>query len=391
MKIGIITLPFNTNYGGILQAYALQSALKKMGHEAITINRKTEEMPLKMKVLSFGRRVLLTATGRKNVVIRTWPNKTEDEIISQHTNRFIAENIKTTHLFKSENDFSTLKNQGFEAYVVGSDQVWRPKYSPEIANHFLGFANREKNLKRLSYAASFGVDEWEYNKEQTKNCSELAAQFNAVSVREDSGIKLCTEHLGVQAIRVIDPTLLITKVEYVGLVEKDKIPTFKGTLLNYVLDKAPEKQKIIHQIEDELQLETFSTMPETSFRESGKSKLQQCIFPPVTSWIRGFMDAEFVVTDSFHGTVFSIIFNKPFLAIGNEKRGMSRFVSLLKLFGLEERLVFNNTPEIRQIIRTPIDFEKINDIIEIEKKLATKFLKDALAGYLSGKENIKHE
>jgi hypothetical protein len=381
MKIGIITLPFNTNYGGILQAYALQSALKKMGHEAITINRKTEGMPLKMKVLSFGRRVLLTATGRKNVVIRTWPNRNEDEIISQDTNRFISENIKTTHVFKSESDFSKLKNQGFEAYVVGSDQVWRPKYSPVIANHFLGFARGEKKLKRVSYAASFGVDEWEYNVEQTKNCCDLAAQFNAVSVREDSGIKLCTNYLGVTAIRVLDPTLLIAKEEYIGLVEKDKIPKFKGNLLNYVLDKAPEKQKIIHQIEDELQLETFSTMPETSFRESGKSKLQQCIFLPVTSWIRGFMDAEFVVTDSFHGTVFSIIFNKPFLAIGNEKRGMSRFLSLLKIFGLEERLVFDNTPEIRQIIRTPIDFEKINDIIEKEKKLATKFLKDALTGY----------
>ena len=380
MKIGIITLPFNTNYGGILQAYALQSALKKMRHEAITINRKTEGMSLKMKVLSFGRRILLTAAGRKNVVIRTWPNRNEDEIISQHTNRFIAENIKTTHLFKSETDFSTLKNQGFDAYVVGSDQVWRPKYSPAIANHFLGFTNREQNLKRLSYAASFGVDDWEYNEEQTKICSELAAQFNAVSVREDSGIKLCAEHLGVQAIRVIDPTLLIAKEEYIGLVVKDKIPKFKGKLLNYVLDKAPEKQKIIHQIEDELQLETFSTMPETSFRESGKSKLHQCIFSPVTSWIRGFMDAEFVVTDSFHGTVFSIIFNKPFLAIGNEKRGMSRFVSLLKIFDLEERLVFNNNPDIRKIIRTNIDFEKINNIIEREKKQATQFLQDSLTG-----------
>jgi len=380
MKIGIITLPFNTNYGGILQAYALQSALKKMRHEAITINRKTEGMSLKMKVLSVGRRIFLTAAGRKNVVIRTWPNRNEDEIISQHTNRFIAENIKTTHLFKSETDFSTLKNQGFDAYVVGSDQVWRPKYSPAIANHFLGFTNREQNLKRLSYAASFGVDEWEYNEEQTKICSELAAQFNAVSVREDSGIKLCVDHLGVQAIRVIDPTLLIAKEEYIGLVEKDNIPKFKGTLLNYVLDKASEKQKIIHQIEDELHLETFSTMPETSFRESGKNKLPQCIFPPVTSWIRGFMDAEFVVTDSFHGTVFSIIFNKPFLAIGNEKRGMSRFVSLLKIFDLEERLVFNNNPDIRKIIRTTIDFEKINNIIEREKKQATKFLQDSLAG-----------
>ncbi len=378
MKIGIITLPFNTNYGGILQAYALQSALKKMGHEAITINRKTEGMPLKMKVLSVGRRLLLTASGKKSVVIRTWPDKNEDLIISGHTNRFITENIKTTPQFKSENDFSMLQEQGFEAFVVGSDQVWRPKYSPDIANHFLGFVQNKKNIKRVSYAASFGVDNWEYTEEQTKKCSELAAQFNAISVREDSGVILCNKHLGVKAIRVIDPTLLIDKKEYIALVERDKIPKFDGTLLNYVLDRAPDKQAIIHGIETQLNLKTFSTMPETSFRESGKNKLQQCVFPPVTSWIRGFMDADFVVTDSFHGTVFSIIFNKPFLAIGNEKRGMSRFVSLLRIFGLEDRLVTENTPEISGIIKTPIDFEKVNSILNTEKMLAMKFLNDAL-------------
>jgi hypothetical protein len=378
MKIGIITLPFNTNYGGILQAYALQSALKKMGHEAITINRKTEGMPLKMKVLSVGRRLLLTASGKKSVVIRTWPDKNEDLIISGHTNRFITENIKTTPQFKSENDFSMLQEQGFEAFVVGSDQVWRPKYSPDIANHFLGFVQNKKNIKRVSYAASFGVDNWEYTEEQTKKCSELAAQFNAISVREDSGVILCNKHLGVKAIRVIDPTLLIDKKEYIALVERDKIPKFDGTLLNYVLDRASDKQAIIHGIETQLNLKTFSTMPETSFRESGKNKLQQCVFPPVTSWIRGFMDADFVVTDSFHGTVFSIIFNKPFLAIGNEKRGMSRFVSLLRIFGLEDRLVTENTPEISGIIKTPIDFEKVNSIIKTEKMMAMKFLNDAL-------------
>ena len=378
MKIGIITLPFNTNYGGILQAYALQTALKKMGHEAITINRKTEGMPLKLKFMSVIRRVLLTVAGKKNVVIRSWPNKIEDKIISQHTNRFIAENIKTTPLFKSENDFYKLKSEKFEAFVVGSDQVWRPKYSPIIANHFLSFASDEQNLKRISYAASFGVDEWEYNDEQTKTCSKLAHQFNAISVREDSGILLCNKNLGVNAIRVIDPTLLISREEYISLVEKDKIKKANGTLLNYVLDKAPDKKEIIQKIEKELQLKTFSTMPETSFRESGKKKLQQCIFPPVTNWIRGFMDAEFVVTDSFHGTVFSIIFNKPFLAIGNEKRGLSRFTSLLKIFGLEERLVFDASADISGIIKTPVDFGKVNAILNNEKSLAMKFLTDAL-------------
>lgn len=383
MKIGIITLPFNTNYGGILQAWALQTVLRKLGHEAVTINRKTAGMSIKFKVLSIGRRFLLTVAGKKNVVIRTWPNTSEDQIISQHTNRFIHENMITTRLFKSESDFSKLKTDGFDAYVVGSDQVWRPKYSPIIENHFLGFAQHEKNIKRVAFAASFGVDHWEYSKEETLKCRALASKFNAVTVREDSGIKLCKEHLGINAIRVVDPTMLITPEEYIALVEKDNIPELPGTLLNYVLDKAPEKQEIIKKINEILQYKTFSTMPENSFRESGKNSLQQCVFPPVTNWIRGFMDARFVVTDSFHGTVFSILFNKPFLAIGNTKRGMSRFVSLLKTFGLEDRLIEVNSPNIKNLVQQPIDFDKVNLILEHERSAAFRFLNESLSNQQS--------
>lgn len=383
MKIGIITLPFNTNYGGILQAWALQTVLRKLGHEAITINRKTAGMSIKMKVLSVGRRILLTAAGKKNIVIRTWPNNHEDQIISQHTNRFIHENMITTRLFKSESDFSKLKTDGFEAYVVGSDQVWRPKYSPIIENHFLGFAQHEKNIKRVAFAASFGVDNWEYSADETLKCRALASKFDAIAVREDSGITLCEKYLNTNAIRVVDPTLLISAEEYIALVEKDSIPELQGSLLNYVLDTAPEKQETIKKINEILQYKTFSTMPETSFRESGKNSLQQCVFPPVTNWIRGFMDARFVVTDSFHGTVFSILFNKPFLAIGNPKRGMSRFVSLLKTFGLEDRLIEVNSPNIKNLVQQPIDFDKVNLILEHERSAAFSFLNEALSNQQS--------
>jgi hypothetical protein len=378
MKIGIITLPFNTNYGGILQAWALQTVLKKLGHEAITINRRSAGMSIKMKVLSLGRRILLTAAGKKNVVIRTWPNTREDQIISQHTNRFINENMITTRLFKSESDFSKLKNDGFEAYVVGSDQVWRPKYSPNLENHFLGFLENNSKIKRITYAASFGVDNWEYSPAQTKKCNFLAKKFNSVSVREDSAVDLCKKYLGIDAVQNIDPTLLISKEEYINLVEKDNTPKHFGTLLVYVLDLSVKKKDIIKQVIEELKLTPTSTMPEGFFREVGSKNLEQCIYPSVTNWIRGFMDAEFVITDSFHGTVFSIIFNKPFLTIGNIKRGMTRFNSLLKIFGLEDRLIQSGSNDIIEIINTKINFIKINDIIEKRKKMALSFLQNSL-------------
>ncbi len=378
MKIGIVTLPFNSNYGGLIQAFALQSVLKKMDHEVFTVYRITEGMSLKMKILSFGRRIILKTIFRKKVVIRTWPNKNEEQRIAKHTNRFLHENIKVTELFKSEQDFKNLDKYNFDAYVVGSDQVWRPKYSPVIENHFLNFLAADSKTKRISFAASFGVDNWEFSPLQTQKCSVLAQRFNAVSVREYSAIQLCEQNLGVKAVQHVDPTMLVEKEEYIQLVEKDKIPEINGKLVVYVLDLSAEKKKIIQQIQNDLNLQITSTMPEGLFREVGKNHMKKCIFPSVTNWIRGFMDAEFVITDSFHGTVFSIIFNKPFISIGNKKRGMTRFDSLLKMFGLENRLIDNSATNGLEIIHEKIDFNRINKILDDKKKEAMLYMKEAL-------------
>jgi hypothetical protein len=376
MKIGIVTLPFNWNYGGILQTYALQLALKDLGHEPFTINRDTVLTSFKLKVLLIIRRSILRIFGKK-VIVRPWPTKTEEKIIRQHTDKFISEYIATTHLLKSETDFANLEKYKFEAFICGSDQVWRPKYSPVLENHFLGFLDKKSTVKRIAYAASFGVDNWEFSEKQTVSCSELAGLFNAISVREDSGINLCEKYLKVKAEQVLDPTMLITKEKYVGLVEKENLVPFSGKLFNYVLDITPEKSKFIEIVAERLGLVAFSSTAK-SFRDLGKKRLKECIFPPVTQWIRGFMDAEFVITDSFHGTVFSIIFNKNFIAVGNATRGMTRFTSLLKTFGLEERLILEINEHALQIADSPIDFKKVNEILETERDKSITFLKNAL-------------
>lgn len=376
MKIGIVTLPFNWNYGGILQTYALQQALKDLGHEAATINRDTVLTSFKLKVLLIIRRSILRIIGKK-VIVRPWPTKTEEKIIRQHTDKFISENIATTYLLKSEADFKNLANYNFEAFITGSDQVWRPKYSPVLENHFLGFLDKKSTVKRIAYAASFGVDNWEFTEQQTVSCRELAGLFNAISVREDSGINLCEKYLNVKAEQVLDPTMLIIKEKYIELVEAENLVPFSGKLFNYVLDISPEKSKFIENVAKRLGLVAFSSTAR-SFRDLGRKRLNECIFPPVTKWIRGFMDAEFVITDSFHGTVFSIIFNKNFIAIGNATRGMTRFTSLLKIFGLEERLILEINDRALQIADSPIDFNKVNKILEKERDKSIAFLKNAL-------------
>jgi len=379
MKIGIITLPFNWNYGGILQTYALQVALKKIGHDSYTVNRNTQPMSLKLKVLSFTRRIILKYLFGKNIVLRTWPTKQEEKKIRQHTDRFIHENIQLTELLKTEYDYENINKYEFDAYIVGSDQVWRPKYSPVIENHFLKFIEPRKNIKRIAFAASFGVDTWEYSLNETKKCAKLAKQFNSISVREDTGVMLCKDYLDVNASICLDPTMLIDKEVYIKLVEKDKIPKLQGTLLNYILDLTPDKKKLLDLITRELDLEPISIMPKGVFRELGSSKIEDCICPPVTHWLRGFMDAEFVVTDSFHGTVFSIIFNKPFLAIGNAKRGITRFTSLLKILGLKDRLISKYDENIIDKIKSPINFHEINKLMELKKKESYDFLEKSLS------------
>ena len=114
-------------------------------------------------------------------------------------------------------------------------------------------------------------------------------------------------------------------------------------------------------------------MPKRSFSEPGRKDINDCVFPPVEEWIKGFIDAEFVIANSFHGTVFSILFNKPFIAIANKSRGLTRFESLLKLFQLEDRLIFSykdlNLNGLKEI-----DWEKVNDTLKEERDNSEKFL-----------------
>lgn len=362
MRICILTQPLQTNYGGLLQAYALQTVLKRMGHEVWTEDRKYPVCPIRRfiaKMLSPVRGVY-------------YPTKYQNRIISQFTDSFIHKNINTTDpvITKTKEVFQKYQ---FDAYIVGSDQVWRPLYSSYIPNYFLDFTVGEK-VKRIAYAASFGTSEWEFTPKQTMLCASLLKAFDAVSVREDSGVNLCKQYFGVDAVHLLDPTMLLDKCDYTQLVELEKTPSFKEKLMTYVLDQSPEKQKIIRKVSKEIGHDPIVVMPDKLFNQVGSKEIDRCIFPPVTDWLRGFMDAEYVVTDSFHGMVFSIIFNKPFIVIANKDRGLDRFTSLLNKFGLQERLVYSFDDVTDELIHTPIDYKYVHQILEQEKEKARSFL-----------------
>ena len=367
MKIGILTQPLQTNYGGLLQNYALQQTLIREGHNVDTIDWSLPNKSLHYKLYRIKWNILSFILPDKFPKLRYQLSGKERKVIQQHTDHFISTYIHTTNPISSKDGFCLQYRRGkYDACVVGSDQCWRPSYNAFLTSMFLDFV-KEKNVKRIAYAASFGTDQWEFSQEMTAICASLAQKFDFVSVREDSGVRLCKEHLGVDAVHVLDPTMLLKKEDYISLIKAEKEPQSSGTLFNYILDPDADKTAFINKVAKEKGLQAFQVLPkcqtETRTKEDVKNRIDDCVFPGVTTWLRAFMDAEMTIVDSFHGMVFSIIFNKPFWVIGNANRGMSRFTSLLKVFHLEERMLDVN--QLHKVdINRPIDWASVNTILE---------------------------
>jgi len=373
-KIGILTQPLRQNYGGALQNYALQTVLKREGFNPYTIYRH-RFLSKTLIIGSFLKRWILKYIFRKNVIVRIHPTDKETGIIFHNIKRFIRENIVVTEKFDKKK-FDITKKYDFNTYIVGSDQVWRPKYSPCLNNYFLDFLDGNNSVKKIVYAASFGVDEWEFSPEQTIKCSALAKQFNSISVREDSAVKLCKDYLDVSAIQVLDPSMLLKKEDYIDLIKRNNIPERENILFSFILDKSDEKNSLLQKVLQESNLRHISGMPPNLFHlKESKKDLSDCIYLTVEEWIAGFRDAKFVITDSFHGTVFSILFNKPFVVFANKGRGKTRFTSLLKIFNLEERIITSSDFDNKLF---HLDYSEINKIVEKEREKSINYLFEAL-------------
>lgn len=380
MEILILTQPLHTNYGGLLQAYALQQILKGMGHDVVTDRLGVvRKLPLWNRALRFlyhtvqfcilknyryyPYRYLFVSFDKESKAKRS---------ISINTERFVNTYIDTIDLLTRSNESVIDAVRQFDAIVVGSDQVWRATMS-DIPTYFLSFT-KAINVKRIAYAASFGTDDLnEYSKMDMKIASESIKLFDAVSVREKSGVHLCRDYFKMDAVHVLDPTMLLSKDDYLKLIEEEDKPCSENILLTYVLDRTQEKNDIIQRVGEALHLTSCENGAVKYFSNVVESNVSECIYPSVSRWVAGFRDAQFVVTDSFHGTVFSIIFNKPFVAILNSKRGSSRFISLLSVLGLENRLISTTNDLLEEHLK-PIDYTEVNKILNDWRYLSISFM-----------------
>lgn len=357
MKVGILTLPLHDNYGGILQSAALYRVLQNMGHDPVILSKKLWR-PSHMR---WAGKILRSLPGHDIKKSRSM-----ERARARHypfLDRFLPH--RSAPLYSVDAMQSFVRRAGLDVVVVGSDQVWRPSYmgDADTASYFLGFPG---SFRKVAYAASFGKSVWPQD-ERLPSVKRMLADFDDVSLREMSGVELCKDVLGREDCQMaIDPTLLVPTSFFSEAMAG--CPSSSSRVLNYVLDDSPDVQAVVGKVLEHSGKQ--DGLKKVSLDDGGATL-------NIPAWLRAFHGAETVVTDSFHGTIFSILFEKPFVCVGNAERGLDRFESLLGLLGLEDRLV--TSADDAEVIKQPIDFERVEQTLAHLRANSMKFLETALS------------
>ena len=358
-RIGILTHPLGRNYGGILQAWALQQILIKLGFKPQTLDWDYNVPTW----YSFFRGILSVAKAiilRRSVYLPTPPYFIPKKY--RGLRGFVKKNILLSSQIRFD-DIIPFILKHYHTIIVGSDQVWRAPYIPDIATMFLPY-DKSRGHKKIAYAASFGTDNWEYSEEQTKVCAILLSNFDAVGVREKSGVELCSKKLDFHKAKwVLDPTLLLDRTSYDSLCSTIEVDS-NGYVVAYILDNNPELLALAKKKAEELILPLKVLSVDNEIKSSDT----------VEKWLASFRDAKYIVTDSFHGTVFSLIYHKEFAVHKNQMRGNARFDSLCQLFPLiNERLIDGN-----KLPHDSMDWRSIESNFDLYRRDSIDFLKCAL-------------
>lgn len=369
IRVGILTVPFNNNYGGFLQAYALMKVLKDLGCQPYIIMRRHNliryGLATKTKIII---KSFLKAFKYQNLHILRHPFESHYFIQGKEMQRFVDNHIKpqTSYFYSWEKLRKKLKNR-FDAIIVGSDQVWRSIYVPGIENYFFSFA-KEWDIRKVAYAASFGTTRPEYTEKEIKSCGSLLKLFDSVSVRELGALQVFNKfNWNVEGVKIVlDPTLLLDKTDYESIIRPKRQDV--SYLFAYVLDKTFEKEIAIQNICDSLHLDIKSI----ANIQKGNISL-----PSIEEWLEYVSEAQYTVTDSFHGMVFSIIFHTPFVVLVNKERGADRFESLLNMLDLKNRLCYDLS-EIKEKILSPIDWGYVDFLLQKYRKESIEFLSNSI-------------
>ena len=346
MKIGILTHPLVSNYGGILQCYALNTYLQKMGHETIVIDRRPNK---DFFVWRWIRTILKVLHCPRYYM----PNKIDKTI---KVRSFVDRYIKRTKPIDTPSKMKKVCQQyGLDAVIVGSDQVWRADYAMKFGyNYFLDFV--PDDVIKASYAASFGLSNWRYDETQSREIKALLSRFKSVSVREDEGVTMLKDHLGIEAQHLLDPTLLLSVNDYSSIVAERQFA--EPYVFVYWLGNKSTIQSTIEKYQND-----GVRVVDINLRDIQEQ-------PSIEEWLSYIKYAETVITDSFHGCVFSIIFNKQFVIHSNDSGGNRRLISILKQLDLEGML---SDPQME------IDYSPVNNVVSTLQKSTFVYMNETLS------------
>ena len=376
MKIGIVTFFRVANYGAMLQANALRRFLESMGHEVVFISHPrvvATKMPL-WRV--FASRSLKGVTIKLKNYVR-------------HSITDFAATFPQTKLCRTIDEVRQA-TADCDAFIVGSDQMWNPTWCSgrHLPLVMLDFAPEGK--PRIAYAASFGTTVWRED-QNAKQAGELLRKFAKISVREESGVKLANElSWRTDAVQMLDPTLLHSADFYRKIIADAGVEIPKHncpTIFRYMLDEwddASASQKAFEFVKGKLNLkETDSDrIPVRGLLAPLCKHLGVTAKVSVPVWLSKIAASDFVFTNSFHGTVFAILFHKPFvtLLLRGRMSGMNeRVLSLLKKLGLESRAAYaDDVASLELALATPIDWEKVKVARMASVEEAVAFLRQGL-------------
>lgn len=377
MKIAIFTIfRGNYNYGGMLQAYALSRTLQLMGHDAYQILFVGGRNPIYKSKIEQCKQYSL-----KEIILKILEKRVERKIYliedkiqkrKQLFDEFENHLIKKTKEY-SINDMDQLGSD-FDAFIVGSDQVWNPNVVNEF--YFLDF-KMNNNAKKISYAASIGRNY--ISKHEGKCFQQYLNRFDSISVREVSAQNLLKKvGVNVPIVTVLDPTMLVTAKEWNDVSQVRMIPG--KYVLIYSFSSCSFQKEIKNYYESKGLKIVFIPYAKQKYNKFDNVSLFEAMWSVgPAEFLSLVKNAEFVITDSFHGAVFSIIFNKQFFVYNrdceNAKTSKNiRLRDLMNLFGLEDRMinraVFNDNDMI--------EYKRVNDIMENLRNESISWLINAL-------------
>lgn len=362
-KVAILTITHGQNYGNRLQNYAVQTVLERFDLQVETIRNTTKTFntrTLNYRLKLFIKR--LTGYQLEQLDIRRYK-------FDKFTDKYIKLSKYEVAVGNIPNDLKCK----YDLFVSGSDQVWNPHYGCNSHIDFMTFADKKQ---RISYAASFGIEELPEGSRSTY--AEWIKGLNHISVREGSGARIIKELTGRDATILVDPTMMLSANEWEKIESKPKfLDESKKFILAYFLgDIESDKQKYVKKVADELEYEIIYLYNDTNEDENARNDKSFAYDPSEFLWL--IHHAKIVFTDSFHACVFSILYNTPFRVFERtEKENLkmgSRIQNLLDIFGLKS-CYGNISEELECIVDDNYD---VTEILEEERKRTMGYLSTAL-------------